>query len=69
MLFRLSDTQQEKYDHWRKTHECRFRQDDNYRYVGAAGGADTFHITGTGLGWVVEVECTCGNKLDLTEDF
>lgn len=67
-LLNLSETQKSKYDQWRKTHDCKYRK-DGLRYVGAIGGADTFHITGTGLGYMVEVECACGSKLDLTEDF
>ena len=68
-IFQLSDEQQEKYRKWARTHDCVIRNKDGIRYVGAAGGADTFHITGTGLGWIVKVKCSCGSKLDLTEDF
>ena len=64
----LSKTQEEKYKEWVISHECKFRK-DGIRYVGAVGGADTFRIIGTGLGEIVEVECACGEKLDLTEDF
>lgn len=67
--FNLSDNQLKKYKSWRKTHNCHIRNQYGLRYVGAAGGADTFHITGTGIGYIVEVECSCGSKLDLTEDF
>ena len=66
--FQLSDEQQKRSDRWRKWHKCSFRKND-IRYVGAIGGADTFHITGTGLGYIVSVECSCGSKCDLTEDF
>ncbi|SCX79475.1 hypothetical protein SAMN02910441_00236 [Ruminococcus sp. YE282] len=66
--FQLSDEQQKKYDRWRKRHKCSFRK-NGIRYVGAAGGADTFHITGTGLGYIVSVECSCGSICDLTEGF
>lgn len=66
--FTLSSKQKEKYDEWRRNHECPFRK-DGFRYVGAIGGADTFHITGTGLGYIVSVDCACGAELDLTEDF
>ena len=66
-IFQLSDSQRMKYRKWAKTHKCSLRK-GGYRYVGAIGGADTFHITGTGLGYIVEVECSCGAKLSLTED-
>lgn len=66
--FTLSSKQKEKYDEWIKAHECPFRK-DGFRYVGAIGGADTFYITGTGLGYIVSVDCACGAELDLTEDF
>ena len=68
-IFNLSDNQLKKYKSWRKTHNCHIRNQYGLRYVGAAGGADTFHITRTGIGYIVEVECSCGSKLDLTEDF
>ena len=68
-IFQLSDEQQVKYRKWARTHDCIIRNKDGIRYVGAAGGADTFHITGTGLGWIVKVKCSCGSKLDLTEEF
>ena len=64
----LSQDQMAKYSFWRDNHECKFRK-GGIRCIGAVGGADTFHITGTGLGEIVEVECACGEKLDLTEDF
>lgn len=67
-VFQLSTEQQKKYNKWAKSHKCRLRK-NGMRYVGAVGGADTFHITSTGLGKIVEVECSCGAKLDLTEDF
>lgn len=68
-LLNLSETQKEKYDKWAKSHECVFRTADGLRYVGAVGGADTFHLTGSGIGWFVEVSCACGARCDLTEDF
>lgn len=67
-MFQLSDEQSKKYYKWVKSHKCKLRK-DGIRYVGAVGGADTFHIIGTGIGYIVEVECSCGSKLDLTEDF
>lgn len=68
-VLNLSKSQKEKYEDWAKNHTCKYRTAHGFRYMGAAGGADTFHITGTGLGEIIEVECTCGAKLDLTEDF
>lgn len=67
--FNLSDNQLKKYSSWRKTHNCHIRNQYGLRYTGAVGGADTFHITGTGIGYIVEVECSCGSICDLTEDF
>lgn len=67
--FQLSDSQSKKYKSWSGTHNCSVRNPQGIRYVGATGGADTFHITGTGLGYIVSVECSCGSKCDLTEDF
>ena len=67
--FNLSDNQLKKYSSWRKTHNCHIRNQYGLRYAGAVGGADTFHITGTWIGYIVEVECSCGSICDLTEDF
>ena len=67
--FNLSDNQLKKYSSWRKTHNCHIRNQYGLRYAGAVGCADTFHITGTGIGYIVEVECSCGSICDLTEDF
>jgi len=68
-IFQLSDEQQEKYRKWARTHDCVIRDKDGIRYVGAARSADTFRITGTRFGWIVKVKCSCGSKLDLTENF
>lgn len=67
--FQLSDSQSKKYKSWSGTHNCSVRNPQGIRYVGAVGGADTFHIAGTGLGYIVSVECSCGSICDLTEDF
>lgn len=67
-VLNLSKTQEEKYKEWTRNHKCTFRK-GGIRCIGAVGGADTFRIIGTGLGEIVEVECACGEKLDLTEDF
>ena len=64
--FNLSDNQLKKYKSWRKTHNCPIRNQYGLRYAGAVGGADTFHITGTGIGYIVEVECSCGSTCDIT---
>lgn len=69
LSFTLSKSQIKKYEDWCENHNCTFRTNNGLRYVGAAGGADTFMFTGTGLGVIVEVKCSCGEKLNLTEDF
>lgn len=68
-ILNLSETQKRKYKEWAHNHECKFRCESGIRYVGAIGGADTFHIIGTGIGEIVKVVCACGETLELTEDF
>ena len=68
-ILNLSEAQEEAYKTWAKTHTCPCRDKDGNRYVSAFGGADTFHLTNTSIGWIVEAYCVCGAKIDLTEDF
>lgn len=38
-----------------------------HRYSGAIGGAYTWSFTGTSLGQVVTVTCSCGEELDVSD--
>jgi hypothetical protein len=40
---------------------------DGELYVGAVGGAYTFCFTPTGIGEIIEVTASDGDKLDLTD--
>lgn len=70
LKFIISDTQHEKLKEWQKDHDCPLYDAElGCRYVGAAGGADTYIFNPTGLGEIVKVRCSCGAEIDLTEDF
>jgi hypothetical protein len=38
-----------------------------FRYSGAIGGAYTWEFTGTSLGEVVHVRCSCGEVIDVSD--
>lgn len=66
-IFKLSDTQIEKIKQWDNPetgHRC------NVNKQGDVTGARLAYIfIPTGLGDIVEVECTCGKVLDITENW
>jgi len=37
------------------------------RYSGAIGGAYTYEFTNTSLGQVIQVRCSCGEKIDVSD--
>lgn len=61
--FIINDRDEEKLKRWQQEHECKFRTETGYRYVGAVGGADSFTFTPTGIGTFVTVKCACGAEL------
>lgn len=63
MIFELDKEQTNKFLMWNKSHKCKFR--DNYE--GAIGGRLTFSFTQTSLGIITTIECTCGEKIDVTD--
>jgi hypothetical protein len=63
MNFELSELQKKKYLAWKKRKEKKTGE----VYVGAIGGAYTFCFTPTSIGTIVEVTCTDGAKIDLTD--
>lgn len=70
LQFTLSESQIKKLDKWRKHHKCSIKaQYGIEKYVGAVGGELTYHFTPTSIGSVVTVSCSCGKKIDITEDF
>lgn len=51
---------------WNNEHECKYRQEDGNKYVGAIGGSLTYCFTPTGLGTIIKVKCSCGDEIDVT---
>ena len=63
MTFELTDEDMIKYREWLAIHDkiCNYKHNS-----GAIGGRITFSFTHTSLGLITEIECACGEKLDLT---
>lgn len=68
--FYLCKEQSEAIRTWMKEHdETRHAASFKHgqRYSGAIGGAYTFCFTPTSLGTVAKVECSCGERFDVTD--
>ena len=63
LTFEITEKQHKKYQKWRRDKVKK----DGELYVGAVGGAYTFCFTPTGIGEIVEVTASDGDKLDLTD--
>lgn len=65
----VSKQQREAAREWMKKHdiERHVAEDENSRYSGAIGGAYTWCFTGTSIGQVVTVKCSCGEELDISD--
>ena len=65
MNFELSKEEEEKYQKWLAEHDktCPLHP---RKAPTAIGGRITFCFTPTGLGVIIGVECSCGEKVDLT---
>lgn len=59
MKFKLTKEQKKKFLKWKAS--------KGTIYCGLVGGCYTFSFTSTGIGMIVEVSCSDGTKLDLTE--
>jgi hypothetical protein len=71
MKFELSKEQIEKVEQWddlKMGHKCSLQSNEfSDKYVGCAGGHLSYIFTPTGLGDIVEVKCSCGETLNITE--
>ena len=67
--FGLYKEQIEAANNWMKEHDKakHISAGAAFRYSGAIGGAYTWCFTGTSLGQVVTLECSCGDKLDVSD--
>ena len=62
MKFELSKKELEDFMIWDKKHKCKHKHKS-----GSIGGRLTFSFTPTRLGWIVKVNCACGEEIDLSE--
>lgn len=67
--FTITPEQYQQITDWQKTHPCKLRNANGEIYVGAIGGATTYHFTPTGLGILTTVTCSCGAEFELTDTF
>jgi hypothetical protein len=68
MIFELTEDESKKAREFFKNHKCSIGLDEyGFKKMGAIGGGETYSFTPTGLGNIIEVKCTCGKKLDLTD--
>ena len=68
-MFTLTKEQSEKIDNWMSAHdvEKHIPKGKTFRHSGAIGGAYTWCFTPTSIGTVCKVECSCGEKIDVTD--
>lgn len=65
IIFEISDEKElETLSKWFATHKCKFRDDPSA--AGAIGGSISYRFTPTGVGTCIEVSCSCGAKIDIT---
>lgn len=69
-MFSVTKKQSEQAKIWRQTHDEKKHSKEfkhNQRYSGAIGGAYTWQFTGTSLGEIVSIRCSCGDEINLTD--
>jgi len=67
-MFYVSREQRDAASKWMQEHDQarHIRPGKTHRYSGAIGGAYTWSFTGTSIGTVTRVECSCGEVLDVS---
>jgi hypothetical protein len=63
--FKISDTDNRKFSEWREEHAKTCKMVKGYQ--GAIGGNWTYCFTPTSIGTVLKVECSCGERTDLSD--
>lgn len=68
-MFYLTPEEVVKAHNWMKAHdkEKHIPPGKEFRYSGAIGGAYTWSFTPTSLGTVCKVQCSCGERIDITD--
>jgi hypothetical protein len=69
VTFTVTDAQAEQARTWAREHDKTHIIEPGRKqgYTGDIGGAYTWCFTSTGIGIIVTVNCSCGEKLDLTD--
>ncbi len=67
--FGLYKEQREAIKTWMEFHDKdkHIRPGGSHRYSGAIGGAYSYTFTGTSLGVVTVVQCSCGESIDVSD--
>lgn len=67
-MFFLYKEQRDKALEWMNNHDMEKHTINGVkRYTGAIGGAYTWQFTGTSLGVVSSLHCSCGEKVDVSD--
>jgi hypothetical protein len=64
--FALTDEQAEKATDWKTEHDKTCKNADPLKQ-GAIGGRFTYCFTGTSVGVVAKLRCSCGAEIDLSD--
>lgn len=69
LCYGLYKEQIEEANAWAKKHdeEKHIKTGQKIRYSGAIGGAYTWSFTSTSIGQVATLECSCGEKIDVSD--
>ena len=65
ITFEISDDLYSKSIEWKQSHKLKCRIGN---YPTAIEGRYTYSFTPTGIGTFIDIQCVCGEKLNLTED-
>lgn len=60
--FDLSEKEEETYNAWRREHKKKCKL-----YKKGKQTLTTFKFTPTGIGPIIEIECSCGKKINVTD--
>lgn len=65
----VTNKQAEQARIWQDAHdqENHIQPGKKHRYSGAIGGAYTWQFTGTSLGVITSLRCSCGDEINLTD--
>lgn len=68
MNFSLEEIEYLKVIDFVRNHDCSIQKDEHgFPKIGVIGGSTSYIFTPTSLGMIIEVECSCGKKENVTD--